>query len=90
MESYELQIRLYALALEHYAGRIPDRAVLYYLRSDRATEVSLNAQDLDHARDSVRALLEAQHSLVFPMNVSPQCRRCQFLGNRCPAELPPE
>ena len=41
-EGYALQLRLYALALERYAGRRPDRAVLYYLRSNRIVEISLD------------------------------------------------
>jgi ATP-dependent exoDNAse (exonuclease V) beta subunit len=42
-EAYSLQLRLYALALEKYAGRLPDRAVLYYVRADKPVEVDLNA-----------------------------------------------
>ena len=40
-DGYALQLRLYALALERYAGRRPNRAVLYYLRSNRIVEISL-------------------------------------------------
>jgi CRISPR/Cas system-associated exonuclease Cas4 (RecB family) len=86
-ENYQLQIRLYALALEQYAGRLPDRAVLFYLRSNRAVEVSVEPSELHQARDAVKAFLAAQHSLAFPLNVGSHCRRCPFLGNRCPAEL---
>jgi ATP-dependent helicase/nuclease subunit A len=86
-ETYELQLRLYALALERYAGRIPDRAALYFLRSDRPVEVSLKPEDLEAARDAVRAFLSAQDSLEFPLKVSPRCRQCPFYGNRCPAKI---
>jgi ATP-dependent helicase/nuclease subunit A len=86
-EPYELQLRLYAIALERYAGRIPDRAMLYYLRSDRAVEVNLDRRHLQAARDSVRAFSDAQESLEFPLNVADHCRRCPFFGNRCPAAL---
>ena len=44
-DGYALQLRLYALALERYAGRRPDRAVLYYLRSNRIVEISLTDAD---------------------------------------------
>ncbi len=83
-DAYAMQLRLYALALERYVGRMPDRAVLYYLRSDSAVEVSL---DPDSARSAVRAFLEGQESLEFPVRQSPQCRRCPFFENRCPARL---
>ena len=44
-ESYALQLRLYALALEQYVGRRPDRAVLFYLRSERPIEVDLREEN---------------------------------------------
>ena len=86
-EQYELQLRLYALALERYAGRLPDRVVLCYLRSDRAVEVSLDPAAMDDARGAVQAFAQAQESLQFPLKVGQQCRRCPFFGNRCPAQL---
>jgi ATP-dependent exoDNAse (exonuclease V) beta subunit len=83
--AYALQLRLYGLALEKYAGRIPERAVLYYLRHNRALEVSLAAGELDAARGAVRALRDAQNGLEFPLQVGEQCGRCAFLGGLCPA-----
>lgn len=83
-ETYALQLRLYALALERYAGRLPDRAVVYYLRTNRAQEVSLQAAALDEAWSAVREFLDAQERLEFPLKPGPQCRRCVFFQNRCP------
>jgi ATP-dependent helicase/nuclease subunit A len=85
--SYALQLRLYALALERYAGRLPDRAILCYLRSDHNVEVSLESKELDAARAAVRALVRAQDSLKFPLKAGEQCRRCAFFQNACPATL---
>jgi len=82
-ESYALQLRLYALALERYAGRRPDRAVLYYLRSDRIVDISLTGADMDAARNAVRELRDAQDKLQFPMKVGERCRRCLFWGGVC-------
>ncbi len=62
-EAYALQLQFYALALERYAGRIADRAMLYYLRPDRAIDVPIDA---DAARSAVRAFLKAQDSLEYP------------------------
>jgi ATP-dependent helicase/nuclease subunit A len=82
---YALQLRLYALALERYAGRLPDRAVLYYLRSDRPLDVGLAPRELEAARASVRAFVHAQDSLEFPLRAGENCLRCAFLLNSCPA-----
>jgi CRISPR/Cas system-associated exonuclease Cas4 (RecB family) len=79
-----MQLGLYALALEKYAGRIPDRALLYFLRSNSVVEVRL---DTDAARLAVRAFLDAQESTSFPLRQGEQCRQCSFFQNRCPAQL---
>lgn len=84
-EAYALQLRLYALALEHYGGRLPDRAVLYYLRNDRAVDIDLAGTRLEDVRSMVRALREAQEKLEFPLNEGEQCGRCPFYGGICPA-----
>ncbi len=86
-EEYALQLRLYALALERYAGRIPDRAALCYLRSGRVMEVSLEHPELERARETIRGLTAAQSRLEFPLKVGEQCRRCWFYGGMCPAKL---
>lgn len=79
-ESYALQLRLYALALH----RVPDRAVLYYLRTDRAIEVGLSAAELQAARDKVRELREAQERMEFPQQPGGHCKKCSFYGGLCP------
>jgi CRISPR/Cas system-associated exonuclease Cas4 (RecB family) len=84
-QGYALQLRLYALALERYAGRRPDRAVLYYLRSNRAIEIGLADEDLAAARNAVRELRNAQDQLKFPLKEGEQCRKCLFWGGICPA-----
>jgi ATP-dependent exoDNAse (exonuclease V) beta subunit len=82
-EGYALQLRLYALALERYVGRRPDKAVLYYLRSNRMVEISLTDADLAAARKAVRELRDAQDELQFPLKVGEQCRKCLFWGGVC-------
>ncbi|MGH9648588.1 MAG: UvrD-helicase domain-containing protein [Bryobacteraceae bacterium] len=82
-DSYALQLRLYALALEGYAGRRPDRALLYYLRSNWVVEISLTDADRAGARNAVRNLQEAQDQLQFPLKVGEQCRKCLFWGELC-------
>jgi CRISPR-associated protein Cas4 len=82
---YELQLQLYALALLRYAGRVPDRAVLYYLRSENAVDVDLSEERLKEAASKVRQMRDAQQTLVFPMNPGEQCQRCPFYKELCPA-----
>ena len=82
-EGYALQLRLYALALERYAGRHPDKAVLYYLRSNRIVEISLTDADLAAAQNSVRELKHAQDQLQFPLSAGDRCRKCLFWGGVC-------
>jgi len=86
-DRHSLQLRLYALALEKYAGRLPDRAVLFYVRSGNEIEVKLDSNALDQARGVVRRLRDAQESREFPLNPGEPCRRCEFYRNRCPAEI---
>jgi ATP-dependent helicase/nuclease subunit A len=84
-ESYALQLRFYALALERYLGRLPDRAMLFYLRSGRAVEVSLSLNHLKSAPKTLHELLDAQKSMVFPLREGEHCRRCAFYRGLCPA-----
>ncbi|MEN6601289.1 MAG: UvrD-helicase domain-containing protein [Bryobacteraceae bacterium] len=83
--SYAVQLQLYALALERIRGRLPDRAVLCYLRSGHEVEVPLDAASLESARASVRALSRAQDSLEFPLQEGEQCVRCGYYRGVCPA-----
>lgn len=86
---YALQLRLYGLALERYAGRLPDRAALCFLRSGNVVDVSLGGGELEDSRNAVRALAAAQDALEFPMKIGEQCRRCSFYEGLCPAKLNP-
>jgi CRISPR-associated protein Cas4 len=83
-ENYALQLQLYALALRGYGGRIPDRALLFYLRSERAVEISLSAEDLRNAEKQVREFREAQEEKKFPLRPGGQCKKCAFFGGLCP------
>ncbi len=89
-EAYALQLQIYALALERYAGRVADRAILYYLRPNKMIDVPI---DPETVRAAVRAFLKAQDAARDPLNPDPmnaypmkpgeQCRRCGFFGNLC-------
>jgi ATP-dependent exoDNAse (exonuclease V) beta subunit len=82
---YALQLRLYALAVERFAGRAPDHAWLYFLRPNTVVEVDLAPSLLERPEQVVREFEEAQSKLDFPLNEGERCRRCQFWRDLCPA-----
>jgi len=82
---YALQLRLYAMAVERFAGRAPDRAWLYFLRPNTMVEVDLTPSLLERPEQIVRDFEEAQSKLEFPLNEGERCRRCQFWRDLCPA-----
>jgi ATP-dependent exoDNAse (exonuclease V) beta subunit len=84
IDSYALQLRLYALALERFHRR-PDRAFLHFLRGDRTVPVGLSEPELAEAVSVVRAFREAQSRVLFPLTIGRQCQRCTFYANSCPA-----
>jgi ATP-dependent exoDNAse (exonuclease V) beta subunit len=79
------QLRLYALAIERFAGRAPDRAWLYFLRPNTVVEVDLTPSLLERPEQIVRDFEEAQSKLEFPLNEGERCRRCAFWRDLCPA-----
>jgi ATP-dependent exoDNAse (exonuclease V) beta subunit len=81
---YEMQVRLYAMAVERVAGRAPDRAWLHFLRPDKAVPVDLSLSLLESPDLVVREFREAQESGEFPMRIGRQCERCGFYGAECP------
>jgi CRISPR/Cas system-associated exonuclease Cas4 (RecB family) len=82
---HALQLRLYGLAVERFAGRAPDRAWLYFLRPNTVVEVDLAPSLLERPEQIVRDFEEAQSKLEFPLNEGERCHRCQFWRGLCPA-----
>jgi len=84
-QDYALQLRLYAMAIEQFAGRAPDRAWLHFLKPNSVVEVDLRPSLLDAPEQVVRDFQEAQATLHFPLVEGEHCRRCQFYKTLCPA-----
>jgi ATP-dependent exoDNAse (exonuclease V) beta subunit len=82
---YALQLRLYAMAVERFAGRAPDRACLHFLRPNTVVEVDLTPSLLERPEQIVRDFEEAQSKLEFPLNEGERCHRCPFWRDLCPA-----
>jgi CRISPR/Cas system-associated exonuclease Cas4 (RecB family) len=80
-----LQLQLYALAVERFAGRAPDHAWLHFLRPNTVVEVDLTPSLLERPEQIVRDFEEAQSKLEFPLNEGERCRRCAFWRDLCPA-----
>jgi len=82
---YELQVRLYALAVERVAGRAPDHAWLHFLRPNTVVEVDLTPSLLESPEQMVKEFQEAQERGEFPLREGEQCKRCPFYRDLCPA-----
>ncbi len=85
---HELQLQLYAVAVERFTGRPPDRAVLYFLRPNLAVAVDTSPAALARAVEMVRAFRDAQDRQEFPLHEGEHCVRCPFFHGMCPAEGP--
>jgi ATP-dependent exoDNAse (exonuclease V) beta subunit len=82
---YELQLQIYAMAIERALGRRPDRAILYFLRPNEAVEVDLHPLSLGAAQEAVYQFKLAQSQLHFPLREGTHCFRCDFFKGLCPA-----
>lgn len=78
--SYELQLRLYALALEKLTGRPPKEAWLFPLRGAEPHRVDLAVPVLD----TLRQFQQAEAAGDFPIREAPRCRFCPYLAGACP------
>jgi ATP-dependent exoDNAse (exonuclease V) beta subunit len=84
-QDYALQLRLYAMAVERVAGRPPDRAWLHFLRPNTLVEVDIRPSLLESPEGTVQEFVQAQERQEFPLREGPQCRRCPFYRDLCPA-----
>lgn len=84
-KQYELQLRLYALALERLNGRAPDEGYIYFLRPNVAVPVDLRPSLFDSPEGAVREFREAQERLDFPLREGEHCRTCPHFTRLCPA-----
>jgi ATP-dependent exoDNAse (exonuclease V) beta subunit len=84
-QDYALQLRLYAMAVEQFAGRRAGRAWLCFLRPNVSVEIDLSPSLLDGPAEVVREFQRAQDSLQFALNEGEHCQRCPFFHGLCPA-----
>ncbi len=80
---YELQMLIYAGALERLDGKRPDRALLTFLRPQ--TEVEVAIRDAEPLRRLIAEFQQAQERVDFPLVEGEQCGRCPHRGGACPS-----
>ena len=83
-EGYELQLLLYALALEILTGKRAAEAWLFALREGEAHPVELSSAAFDAAKATLADWREACRRGEFPPREQPECRWCPFTGGACP------
>jgi ATP-dependent helicase/nuclease subunit A len=83
--SYELQLQIYAMALEAALGKRVDEAWLHFLRPNELVPVDLSPIALGAARESVSRFRLAQSVWQFPTRPAKHCFRCEHFKALCPA-----
>jgi ATP-dependent exoDNAse (exonuclease V) beta subunit len=86
IRGYDLQLQIYAEAVRRALGRLPDRAVLAFLRTGEEVDVDLSPLAVGAALEQIHRFRSAQQSLNFPLNPGAQCYRCRHYKGTCPAE----
>lgn len=84
LRGYELQLRLYALALERITGRRTSEAWLFPLREGQPHPVDIGPPALAAARSVLGEWREASIAGDFPPREQPGCQWCPFAGGACP------
>ena len=81
---YELQLRIYALAVRDIFGRAPGRACLHFLHPDVVREVDVSAAALEEAEKSISSFFEAHRTETYPQRPERHCFSCGYLRAYCP------
>ncbi len=86
VRDHQVQIQLYAVALERATGKRVTSAWLYFLRPD--TPVNVPLLDAAQKMSALGAtFVAAEEKIDFPLIPTPACPRCEFYHNLCPAKL---
>jgi CRISPR/Cas system-associated exonuclease Cas4 (RecB family) len=81
---YELQLRIYALAVREIFGRVPETACLYFLHPNVVQEVDVSADALKETEASIDAFFHAHRLNAYPQHPAPHCFSCGYLKAYCP------
>ncbi|MDA1315545.1 MAG: UvrD-helicase domain-containing protein [Acidobacteria bacterium] len=86
-QTYASQIQLYAMGIRQWLGRMPEQAVLHFLRPDIVVKVDLSTEALDEAKRLTEEFFTAQSNVAFPLKVDRHCFRCPYYQGLCPADV---
>jgi len=87
---YELQLRIYALAIQEIFGRLPAGAFLYFLHPDLIREVDLSRALLLSAEEAIADFFAAHRSGAYPQHPARHCLSCGYRQAYCPNLRPTE
>lgn len=87
IESYSMQLQIYAIALEKLLQKPVTRAVLHFLHPNEVVEVDVSPLQRYAAQQAVAEFRAAHAAMQFPVKPGNQCYRCEFFRNACPAEV---
>lgn len=83
---YELQLRLYAMALQRITGRAVQEAWLFPLREGQPHRVNLGEAEMQAALAVLNEWRRASAEGDFPPREQPDCQWCPFAGGACPVQ----
>jgi len=81
---YELQLRIYALAVRDIFGRAPGGACLHFLHPDIVREADVCAAALEETEKSISSFFEVHRTETCPQRPARRCFSCGYLGAYCP------
>ncbi len=77
----DIQMNVYAMAAERLYGRLPEKAVLFYLAKDKRVEYEVSPAGVREARESIEAMVGSILGERFPAEPSyKNCKYCDFTG----------
>lgn len=88
LRGYELQMRLYAIALHKLTGQSVREAWLFPLRDASPHQVDLSPPAIQSALELLRQWRAAEQAGDFPTRETPDCRWCPYASGPCPVQRP--
>jgi CRISPR/Cas system-associated exonuclease Cas4 (RecB family) len=82
LESHELQLQLYALALRSMGLEI-EQALVIYLAPEVISTVDISSSTLDAVQELVERFAKSRRDLDLPPTPGPNCRHCPW-SEMCP------
>ena len=88
LRGYELQVRLYAFALEQLTGKPVCEAWLFPLRESGPHRIEVSPEAIGSALELLRQWRAAEETGDFPTRESADCQWCPYASGPCPVIRP--